>query len=155
VITAVDTNILLDVLSPDSEHAERSEAALVEALELGSLVICEAVYAELAARFNAREGLRTFLRTTGIALAPSNKDSLELAGAAWRLYTSRRPRTLTCPSCGASNSPRCRKCRRTLRPRQHIIADFIIGAHAVVLADRLLTRDKGYYRTYFPSLMID
>jgi predicted nucleic acid-binding protein len=155
VITAVDTDVFLDVLSPDSEHAERSEAALVEALELGSLVICEAVYAELASRFNARGELRTFLRTTGIELVPSNDDSLELAGAAWRLYTSRRPRGLTCPSCGAANSPRCRKCRQALRARQHIIADFTIGAHAVVLADRLLTRDRGYYRTYFPSLVID
>ncbi|MFO8033605.1 MAG: PIN domain-containing protein, partial [Candidatus Bipolaricaulota bacterium] len=48
---AVDTNILLDILIPDAQHADRSQRALDRALADGALVICEVVYAELASQF--------------------------------------------------------------------------------------------------------
>lgn len=35
-----------------------------------------------------------------------------------------------------------------------VIADFLIAAYAETHAERLLTRDRGFYRSCFPSLRL-
>jgi predicted nucleic acid-binding protein len=47
MISAVDTNILLDVLIPEARAMETSQQLLDASLRQGSLVIGEVVYAEL------------------------------------------------------------------------------------------------------------
>jgi predicted nucleic acid-binding protein len=153
MITAVDTNILLDVLIPDAPHGDESELALAEALRAGAVVISDPVYAELAVHFPEQEKLDRFLADTGLRLQPSDAKALYRAGRAWSEYIRRRP-ALACPQCGATQEVRCDQCGASVQPRQHVVADFIIGAHALVQADQLLTRDRGYYATYFPDLTL-
>ena len=154
MITAVDTNILLDVLIPAAPHGHTSERALTEAVRLGAVVISEPVYAELAAHFPTQPELDRFLADTGLRLEPSKPAAVYQAGRAWSIYMRRRPVQLTYPQCGALQDTRCSQCNTRIQPRQHVVADFIIGAHAVVQADRLLTRDRRYYGTYFPRLVL-
>jgi len=38
--------------------------------------------------------------------------------------------------------------------RDRIAADFLIGGHAASQAERLLTRDLGFYRKYFKGVAV-
>ena len=158
MITAVDTNVLLDVLLADERFLESSIKSLEEASREGDLIICEAVMAELASAFirSGREEseLFSFLSDLGIELVPSGAEVAIRAAEAWSEYVSRRGAGVICPGCGEVFDVRCPSCGRSIRWRQHVITDFLIGAHASVHAGRLLTREGGYYRSYFPELEV-
>ena len=76
MITAVDTNVLLDVLIPGAPHGDESERALTEALRAGAIVVSEPVYAELAAHFSNSRDLNDFLEATGLRLKASERRAL-------------------------------------------------------------------------------
>lgn len=130
MITAVDTNVILDVAADDPIHAHGSERQLIRALDLGSLVVSEVVYAELAPQYDSREALDMALGMLEIRIAESGSDIAWLAGRKWKDY------------------------RDAGGTRQRLLADFLIGAHAMLRADCLLTRDRGFFATYFSELRI-
>ena len=155
MITAVDTNILADIFFRDQRHSITSAQLLEVAASEGQVLICEVVYAELAAFFSDVEVLERFLDDNAVQVEAVSHAALFDAGQLWRRYTTRRGDDLTCSACGARSRPNCPQCGERLTTRQHIAADFIVGAHALASADRLLTRDRALFRTYFPELRID
>ena len=152
MITAIDTNVLLDLLIPDAPDAERAATNLDACAHAGALIVSPIVTAELGAFFPDERPFTNFVEGSGLRIVPSGPSALWQAGRAWKTYSRNRKAT-ACPRCGAARPP-CPHCGSGLGVRQHILTDFLIGAHAVVHADQLLTRDRGYYRTYFPKLRL-
>lgn len=155
MITAVDTNILLDILIPGEPHSESSKRLLDKHLSCGKLILCEVVFAELAARFPSEQELKLFLAETGMRLVPSNEKSLHLAGIRWAGFAKKsRKDRFSCGNCGNVLEMTCPQCKALLSKRQLVLGDFLIGAHALVHADCLLSRDLGVYKGNFRDLKI-
>jgi predicted nucleic acid-binding protein len=155
MITAVDTNIILDVLIPGEPFSKSSKELLDRHASQGKLILCEVVFAELAARFLSEEELTLFLADTRMNLVYSNEKSLYVAGSRWAEYARKNLKNrFLCDKCGHSFQPSCPQCQSSLTRRLHVLADFLIGAHALVQADCILSRDLGVYKTYFRDLKV-
>jgi predicted nucleic acid-binding protein len=128
--TAIDSGVILDVVVGDPKHADASEIALRRVASEGALVVGECVLAEIRPAFS-NDDFEQFLDDWNIVFEPSSRESSLLAGAMFQVYLRRR---------------------RAVSRR--VVADFLIGAHALVTCDRLLARDRGYYRDYFAGLRI-
>ncbi|MEA3254147.1 MAG: PIN domain-containing protein, partial [Chloroflexota bacterium] len=142
-------NILLDILLPDPKFFASSRDLLEQAILRGRVIISEVVYAELCSQFNKQGDLDAFLEDADIIIQTFDQTALWKAGRAWLNYSRGRGNELECAGCGHRTVVKCEECGETISARQHIISDFLIGGHASSLANTLLTRDRGFYRTYF------
>jgi predicted nucleic acid-binding protein len=130
MITAVDTSVLLDVFFDDPQFGRVSADALRRCLREGALQVCPVVWAEVRAAFEDEESFQRTLATLGVSYVGFTVETATLSGEIWQAY------------------------RRAGGKRERIMADFLIGAHALRQCERLLTRDAGFFRSYFAGLQL-
>jgi predicted nucleic acid-binding protein len=135
--TALDTNVVVALWDRDRGISLAAQSALDNALSRGALVLSAPVLAELmAAPGRSEPFIDAFLRDTGLMVDWDLDEAIwRVAGRAFQKYATRRRGQLP-------QGPR------------RILADFLIGAHAVVRSHRLLTLDDRLYRAAFPRLVL-
>jgi len=127
-LALIDTNVLLDLVTDDSEWFEWSLKAIETAAADNQLYVNAAIYAELSVRFEATSAVDALLGTVGAEFVDIPRRAAFLAAKVFVTYKA---------AGGAKTG---------------VLPDFFIGAHAAVLKIPLLTRDVRRYRTYFPEI---
>jgi predicted nucleic acid-binding protein len=127
----IDSNVLIDVFNRDDRWSGWSTERL-RAFNLDGvgLLVNAIVVAEIASNFPTQDELERVVGDLGIEIVPLGNDTAFAAGRAFREY------------------------RRRTMGREAILADFLIGAHALTIGASLLTRDARLYRNYFPELTL-
>jgi predicted nucleic acid-binding protein len=126
----VDSNVLLDLMTQDTQWFAWSANALASAANRFRLVVNPIVYAEVSIRYSRIEELDAALPKNMFDREALPYEAAFLAGKVFLQYRERG---------GTKQSP---------------LPDFFIGAHAAVAGYQLLTRDTARYRTNFPTLSL-
>lgn len=128
IATALDSNVVLSVLTGSPAEIERAEDVLRAAKRAGPISISMIVYAEVASNFPSRLRADDFFSLMSCRVDPVDEPTAYLAAQFFIQYKKR----------GGN--------------RTRILPDFLIAAHAQLNADRILTRDKRFFREAFPKL---
>jgi len=126
----IDSNVLLDIFTEDKKWFSWSSETLSEYSEHELLYINPIIYSEISVGFLRIEELEEALPSNYINRDDIPYEAAFLAGKCFLKYRK---------SGGKKHTP---------------LPDFYIGAHAAVRGWSIITRDKGRYKTYFPTLDI-
>ena len=126
---AVDSPVLIDLLA-DGPHADSAEACLRHCLSTGPVVVCDVALAEICGALRDGAEALTVLEEMSIRFSPLEAKSALRAGEMQRRHRQRL-------DSGLRASP-----------------DFLIGAHALLQCNGLITRDDRFFRQYFKGLKL-
>jgi len=134
-VIAIDSSVLVDLLGGDT-GAEAAEDCLRAALTRGPVVACDVVLREVVSGLGFGAELLDALEGVGIVYSPIESRAAVRAGEMQRRYKERRR-----AAGEAATGPRT-------------VPDFLIGAHALLQCQALITRDQGFFRDYFKGLKV-
>jgi predicted nucleic acid-binding protein len=132
---AVDTSVLVDLLGDDA-LADAAESCLREALGLGPVVLSDVVVSEITAGLGHGAEIMDVVEEMGLRYLPLERKAAIRAGEMQRRYKQRL------------------RAAGTASPPQRTVPDFIVGAHALLQCNALITRDAGFFRDYFKGLKL-
>lgn len=132
---AVDSSVLIDLLG-DAPGADAAEAALRLALSSGPVVLCDVVLSEVTAGLGHGSEVMDALEEMGLSFSAIDQRAAIRAGEMQRKFKQRL------------------QGRSTNEGAPRAIADFLVGAHAMLQCDGLITRDQGFFRDYFKGLKV-
>jgi predicted nucleic acid-binding protein len=133
-LIAADSSVLVDLLSGQGAEAEAAGDSLRQALHIGPVVLCEVALAEVCTSVQGGAQVLEVLEEIGVGFSAMEPKAALRAGEMQRRYRQRG---------GQPGGHRSRT-----------VADFLIGAHAMMQCDALITRDAGFYRDYFKGLKL-
>jgi predicted nucleic acid-binding protein len=150
----IDTNPLVYIYHAVSDFGNNYANLLEDLGKKNILIMPKIVYGELSLIFRDDKELNVFLKDTGIVIGEMKPAAYITAAKRWGKYNRRR--VLMCQECGKKLGKLiCERCNATIKIRQHILTDFLIGAFALETKGRnIVTHDFGYYSSYFPELNI-
>lgn len=125
----VDTNVFVDVIHRDPIWLDWSLRELSKAKQ-NTILTNFVVYAELHTHDTAGPHIDAFLDKLGVQVMDLSRPAAQLAAQAFKAYRQR----------GGTKTG--------------VLPDFFIGAHAQADRYKLLTRDAGRYKTYFPKIKL-
>ena len=127
---AIDSSVIVDLLSGAEGAAASAEASVRHSLSIGPVVVCDVVLAEITTALRDGAEALGVLEDMGISYLAVESKSAVRAGEMQRRYRQR----------GGL--------------RQRTVPDFIVGAHALLQCSALITRDAGFFRDYFKGLKV-
>jgi predicted nucleic acid-binding protein len=127
-VIAIDAPALVELLA-DGPRADAVEATLRQALGAGRVVVGDAALAMVAARLRNGADALAALEEMGVHYSAVEAKSALRAGEMQR-----------------------RERQRTGQPRA--ISEFLVGAHALLQCDALITFDAAFYRDWFKGLKL-
>jgi len=133
-VIAIDSSVLIDLIGGD-DRAGAAEDAVRTALSQGPVVACDVVVGEVVAGLGSGSVLMDALDDSGIGFAALDLRSAVRAGEMQRRYEER-----------------LRASKPAQAPRS--VPDFLIGAHALLQCEGLITRDAAFFRDYFKGLKL-
>jgi len=129
-LAIVDSSVILDIFTADSQFYQQSLECLVQVGSYRTLGINGIVYSEISLGFNRIEDLDEALFGTGLKFLDIPREALFLAARAFAAY------------------------RRRGGSKTSVLPDFFIGAHAAVLGVPMVTRDPVRVCHAYPGLEI-